>query len=152
MSFDSWVPRALEFSSGELSFWLSDLSSSPIITEYKDVFAELHAMSCPFLLICKLFHWLSFCFLLLSCFIIEGRIQTHPGNKLPVLHGVLISPFPYYCPKSESDCVLTHTCAHSGNFLLVYCFKAFKPEVRTINNHKYWLPFESSFQTIQRPV
>lgn len=109
-------------------------------------------MSCPFLLICKLFHWLSFCFLLLSCFIIEGRIQTHPGNKLPVLHGVLISPFPYYCPKSESDCVLTHTCAHSGNFLLVYCFKAFKPEVRTINNHKYWLPFESSFQTIQRPV
>ena len=97
-------------------------------------------MSCPFLLICKLFHWLSFCFLLLSCFIIEGRIQTHPGNKLPVLHGVLISPFPYFCPKSESDCVLTHTCAHSGNFLLVYCFKAFKPAVRTINNHKYWLP------------
>lgn len=105
----------------------------------------LSCMLCPApLLTCKLFHWLSFCFPLLSCFIIEGRIQTHPGNKLLVLHGLLISPFPY-CFKSEIDCVLMNTCTHSGNFLLVYCFKAFKPAVRTINNHKYWLPFESSF-------
>lgn len=81
MWFDSSIPCVLEFSSGELSFWFSNLPSSPVITKYKDIFVELHAISYPFLLIYKLFHWLSFCFLLLSCFIIEGRIQTHPGNN-----------------------------------------------------------------------
>lgn len=67
--------------------------SSPLlstITKSKDIFVELHAMLYSFLLICKLFHWLSFCLLLLFCFITEGRIQTHPGNKLLVLHGLFI--------------------------------------------------------------
>lgn len=41
---------------------------------------RVHVKSCSFLLICKLFPWLSFCFLLLSCFVLEGRIQTHTGN------------------------------------------------------------------------
>lgn len=113
-------------------------------------------MSYPFLLIYKLFHWLSFCFLLLSCFIIEGRIQTHPGNKLLVLHGLFISIFSYYYYQSEIDCLLMNTRIHGGNLLLVYCFKAFKPAAKTINNHKYRLPFERfemcSFQTILKPV
>lgn len=97
-------------------------------------------MSHPFLLIYKLFHWLSFCFLLLSCFIIEGRIQTHPGNKLLVLHGLFITLFSYYYYYyyyySEIGCLLLGTYIHGGNLLLVCCFKAFKFAVRTIINHR----------------
>lgn len=82
-------------------------------------------------------------FPLLSCFIIEGRIQTHPGNKLLVLHGLLISPFPY-CFKSELI-VCWWIRALTVGISYWYIVSGFLNAVRTINNHKYWLPFESSF-------